>query len=343
MPFFLILLCYLSLSPLFATSQPSLGAFKDRLVAVVEKKAITENDLHNRFVIYQQISPAYNGKSYADMRAALLDELCLDQVHELLWASATNGRPFEITSEQMASFRSTYPTLACDEAALKSAYTSWVKRDRLAHHMLHNQLQITQEDLFTATQQPMIWQALEAQWSFDLAYSDTPLSEDKARTTARKFVHYPVEKVSASLLQAIHWSELHTWQFFEQDGEYVAFRLNNIQLNNILPYIYEIECIPVENAVKNKPFSLKIQAPNEAPPEIWAVIQALSLGATSQESVIIHGQPCYIRLINDQEPITIALIATKLKETLTHHRAQEKLPSWHAELQKKYFIKVYHP
>jgi len=343
MRFFLVLLFFFSLSPSFSKPQQQLGAFKDRLVAVVEKNAITEKDLVTRFELYQQIYPTYQGKSYSQMRENLLEEICVDQIHDLLWAALTHNRILEIAPEQLEAFRAHYPNLTCDDDLLKTVYAAWLKRDQLARHMVHSKINISQQDLAAATRQPMVWQALEAQWSFDLAYSETPFSEAKAQSAAQHFVHYPVMRVAPNLLQSIHWSQLHTWQFFEDEGEYVAFRLNGIQISNLLPYIYEIQLIPTNEHAKEAPLALKLTTPNEASPEMWALIHSLSAGQTSDQSIALNGKQYFVQLINDREPTSLALIENRLTEVLVNHRAQERIPGWYAELKNDYFIKVFHP
>ncbi len=341
MRFFWILLCALSFSSTFSESSTSLGTFKDRLVAVVEKTPITEKELIKRFELYQKIYPRYANKTYAEARESLLEEICMDRVHDLLWASLTQNRSVDISTEQLAAFRSRYSDLECDNDTLKSVYSSWIKRDNLARHMVHDKITITQQDLAAATRQPMLWEAVEGFWSFDLAYSDQPLSDAKAAILAKNLKNYPIARLSPALLQSIDWSQMHTWQFFQNEGEYVAVRINKIQLANLLPYIYDINLIPAHKGVNELPVALRLTAPHEASPELWALLDPLSPGEISQDTIVLHGKTYHIELLCNTESPDLALIESRLIEALKNHRAQEKLPSWYAELKNNYFIKVF--
>jgi hypothetical protein len=134
---------------------------------------------------------------------------------------------------------------------------------------------------------------------------------------------------------------MHTWQFFENDGEYVACRINNIKIANLLPYIYDINLIPADTDSKESHIALKLTAPNEASPELWALIDPLSPGEVSQDTILFNGRSYRIELVSNTESPNLALIERRLIEALKNHRAQEKLPSWYAELKNNYFIKIF--
>jgi hypothetical protein len=314
---------------------------KDRLVAVVEQSTITEHDLIARFDIHKETTPGYKDKNYDEMRAVILEELCLDQLHSLM-AHYTDASSLGITPERIQYFRERFPNLHCSDQAIEKAFVASVLRNQFSKQLASSKIKISQKDIAAASKNSMIWQSLNAKWSFDLAYSNKPLSIDSIHQFAENYTAYPVFKISPQILNKIDWTQLHTWQFFETDGEYVAFRLNHLETENLLPYSYAIKCTPEHSGVGKKPITLNISTQAETPPELFMIIEKLSVGERSKHLVSLGNENYYIELLS-KDPISIAQIEEQLVSALRDHRMHQMLPEWHAELKNKYFIKVYYP
>lgn len=334
----------------------ALEPISDQLVAVVEKKAITEQDVLKRFELYAQLGSDKSQGEYTQIRNSLIDELCLEEIESLFWQE--NSLPeISISDEQIALIRANYPDMDCDDRILKAAYLASMRRDRIKRIFVQHHVPISSQELKTATAQAGFWQSLQAQWSFDLAYSQKPFKNSADAESKAKRLILPVGHIATAIVKNVDWSKRNQWQYFEDDGEFVAVKLSEIKLPNLLSHTYRVELCAVSpkelDLSTQKTFKsfdalsetygktfIEISSLNEVPPELWAAVNQLNPGEISQPFAI-NDQYYVARLIDCSQTLSNERIQAALTDALRQYRAEEKLPLWYQEMKQRYFVKVF--
>lgn len=346
-------LCFICFSTMSAE------ILKDRLVAIVEKKPITELEIFERYKIHASTNTSYN-HDYEMTRPALIQELCLEKMNDLLWERLTNSN-IELSGEQLQAFKKNYHLEALTDSTVHSFYAGLVKKERLARHLIQDNIQLSDYELNYFMHQPQAWQQIGALWSFKILYKETPITDEGDLHQAKEFKEYPAGKINKATHEHIDWKKIGSWQFFQQDGEYVAVFIDSIQLPTLLATSYTINLLSINSAQEpNKEtllalFSgdqpllkddslnkLTIHTSNDLPANMIAALPHLAPQEVT-EPVMVGGRWYAAQLIS-QEPLSKHHLEDQVtalfKQQLLDKKTEEKLPMWYDSLKKDYFIKV---
>jgi hypothetical protein len=346
-------LCLAALSLLYA--EP----ISDRLVAIVEKKPITELELIERYHIHQKTHSAYPS-DYQTVRSELIQELCLEKMNDLLWERLTNNS-VDLSDEQLQAFKKNYHLEEFKNSTIQSFYAGLLKKERLARHLIQDNIQLSDYELEHFMHQPQAWSQLGALWSFKMVYSSEPLDETTAEEQSRLFNGYPAAKINKAIHENIKWSQLGSWQFFKQDDEYVGIYIEAISLPHMLDCSYKVNLLHIDSNVEpSNDTILSLFNRKDNPNQDVAINQLTIQSSTDLPSIMIEdlirltpeevtkpvmiGGRWYVAQLVSKEPHNIDQLKERLtalfKQQLLDKKTEEKLPLWYDALKKDYFIKV---
>ncbi len=312
---------------------------EDRLVAIVDNQPLTEQDLVQRFQAYQLLSQDYKNHDYAQMRPMILEDACTDALFDQMWAELTHNRPVELSQAQIQSFKDVYQLNEKEHQNIQNLYISSIKKDRLTKHFVHDQIQISQQELLSATKQPQIWEAVNAKWCLDIAFSNQPFSTTEAPKKYRSLQDKKTEQISTYILQALDWRKLNEWQFIESAGEYIAVRITDITLPHLLSSTLKVRLVPLKKG-QGAENILKLTHKNDLPATAWDLLSTMDEGTLSKESFFIGEVAYQIELIEKDIPISQSDIQAELISVLRNKKSQELMPQWIAEMKNDHFIKI---
>lgn len=150
------------------------------------------------------------------------------------------------------------------------------------------------------------------------------------------------------MFRQIDWKKTGQWQHFKDDGEYVSFYLEEINVPSIALKKYGIELMILQPSAESvsswevaRSIPMSVKAASELSPELWQALLSLNIGETSEPHAI-SSQWYKIKLIeiNEVEETYENLITSQLKEILRQKKTEEKMPSWYSDMKKNFYIKL---
>lgn len=334
-----IMLSTFCLAPAYAQSHT------DRLVAMVEKKPVMESELIERFSINKAIQPAYQNIPFEAVRARIIDEICQEKMNEVLWERVGFNK-INPSNEQVQSFKNFYHLEHIADATVAKFFTAKMRENEIARVMVQPSVELTDLEISAFARQKQAWQSLGALWTFNIAFSDS-----KPNSAPQHYKHFEkasVDKIQPSLFRQIDWKKTGQWQHFKDDGEYVSFYLEEINVPSIALKKYGIELMILQPSAESvsswevaRSIPMSVKAASELSPELWQALLSLNIGETSEPHAI-SSQWYKIKLIeiNEVEETYENLITSQLKEILRQKKTEEKMPSWYSDMKKNFYIKL---
>lgn len=320
-------------------------AHADRLVAMVEKKPVMESELIERFSLNKALQPASQTTSFEAVRAQIIDEICQEKMNEVLW-ERVGFNTINPSKEQMQSFKNFYHLDHLADATVAKFFTAKMRENEIARVMVQPSVELTELEVSAFARQKQAWQSLGALWTFKIAFSDSkPIG---APENSKHFTNTSVDKIQPSLFRQIDWKQTGQWQHFKDDGEYVSFYLEEINIPSLALKKYGIELMvlqPSDEKVSHwevaRSIPMSVKAANELSPELWQALVSLDIGETSEPQAI-SSQWYKIKLIeiNEVEENYETLILSQLKDILRQKKTEEKMPSWYSDIKKNFYIKL---
>lgn len=317
----------------------------DRLVAMVEKKPVMESEVLERFSLNKALQPAYQNISFEAVRARIVDEICQEKMNEVLWERVGFNK-INPSKEQVQSFKNFYHLDHLADATVAKFFTAKMRENEIARVMVQPSVELTELEISAFARQKQAWQSLGALWTFNIAFSDSkPINEPKAY---KHFEKTSVDKIQPSLFRQIDWKKTGQWQHFKDDGEYVSFYLEEIDIPSIALKKYAIELMVLQPSEEEpndweiaRSIPMTVKTASELSSELWQALLSLNIGETS-EPYAISSQWYKLKLIEitEVEETYEALIVSQLKDILRQKKTEEKMPSWYSDMKKNFYIKL---
>lgn len=315
----------------------------DRLVAMVENKPVMESELLERYSLNKVIQPAYQNFNFDAVRSRILDEICQEKMNEVLWERFGLNKVHP-TAEQVQSFKNFYHIEHLADQSITKFYAAKMRENEIARLMIQPQIEITDLELSAFAKQKQAWQAVGALWTFKIAYSDTKPVEEPS--DYKYFEKASVDKVQPSLFRQIDWKKTHQWQHVYDDGEYISFYLENIEVPSIALKKYNVELMVLKESEGDhsswdiaRSIPMTVKAMGELSPELWDALMALNSGEVSQP-IQVSSQWYQIKLLDTSEVNQTyeSLILSQFREMLRQKKTEEKMPSWYSDMKKNFYI-----
>ncbi len=337
----------------------SAGLISDKLVAMVEKKPITELELIDRYEIHKKTIPGYN-PPYSKVRPQLIEELCIEKMNEILWEKLSNNK-IELNNDQLKAFKERYHLEEIPDQRVQSFYSAMVKKEQLTKYLVQDKIELSDYEIQYFSQQPQAWMPIGALWDFKMLESSNKITDQDIQTNTRAYHQYPAHKIRRAILTQVDWKKTNTWQFFVIDDEHIGFYLEKITLPQLLDAKYKIKLINSAKLQGMSPSEVKelylhqskkpedivitdsvIKSINDLPADVLNELSSLEANECSKPFFIgSHWYSVLLESKEDQSNIDIQEnILASLKQQLLTKKTEEKLPIWYDSLKKDYYIKV---
>ena len=335
------------------------GIISDKLVAMVEKKPITELELIDRYEIHKRTISGYN-LPYSKVRSQLIEELCIEKMNEILWEKLSNNK-IELSNDQLKAFKDRYHLQEISDDRVQAFYSAMVKKEQITKYLVQDKIELSDYEIQYFSQQPQAWVSLGALWDFKMVESNEKITDKDIQNNSRIYQQYPAHKIRRAILSQVDWNKVNTWQFFLVDDEHIGFYLEKITLPQLLDSKYKIKLINsaqlehmssaevkdlyLDQSKHGQDFVITeslIKSVNDLPADVLNELSSLELKECSKPFFI--GSHWYAIVLESKEDQTNTdiqeNILASLKQQLLSKKTEEKLPIWYDSLKKDYYIKV---